>query len=231
MGLRRSMTQFPGDSRGPVSSDRRGVTVKGIASAVVSRAAVVWVLWAGVFAHPARPEAQVLGFVDSDRRFAVQGAVDGAAARLSRPSCQDVLSDFADESGQSLRTTPLARGSSPAKTFSALRFVDSLRHRNAALGPPAPSGGHGENCAITPKIGADGRSQRVIGPFATQVRGCAPMEAPRTRAGRARLGHEGRAPRPAAARSRRAMGCLATFPPHACRMAGIVRQRREPSSP
>jgi len=87
--------------------------------------AVVWVLWAGVF-DPARAEAQVLlGFVDSDRRFAVQGAVDGAAARLSRRSCQDVLSDFADESGQSLQTRLLARRSSPSEAFAALRFVDS----------------------------------------------------------------------------------------------------------
>ena len=90
------------------------------------RAAVVWVLWVGVVADPVRADAQVLlGFVDSDRRFAVQGAVDGAAARLSRPSCQDVLADFADESGQSLRTRLLARGNSPEKAFSALRFVDS----------------------------------------------------------------------------------------------------------
>jgi hypothetical protein len=90
------------------------------------RAAVVWVLWAGVFAHPGRAEAQVLlGFVDSDRRFAVQGAVDGAAARLSRPSCQEVLSDFTDESGRNLWTTPLASGRSPAEVFAALRFVNS----------------------------------------------------------------------------------------------------------
>ncbi len=90
------------------------------------RTVVIGALWAGVLADPAEVESQVLlGFVDSDRRFAVQGAVDGAAARLSRPSCQDVLSDFADESGQSLRTTLLARGSSPAEAFSALRFIDS----------------------------------------------------------------------------------------------------------
>ena len=83
-------------------------------------------LWAGVLADPAEVESQVLlGFVDSDRRFAVQGAVDGAAARLSRPSCQDVLSDFADESGHSLRTKLLVRGTSPAEAFAALRFVDS----------------------------------------------------------------------------------------------------------
>jgi hypothetical protein len=36
-----------------------------------------------------------------------------------------VLADFADESGQSLRTRLLAHGNSPAEAFSALRFVDS----------------------------------------------------------------------------------------------------------
>jgi hypothetical protein len=67
----------------------------------------------------------LLGFVDSDSRFAVQGAVKGAAARLARPGCQDVLSDFADISGHTLGTTLLASGRSPAEAFAALRFVDS----------------------------------------------------------------------------------------------------------
>ena len=67
----------------------------------------------------------LLGFVDSDRRFAVQGAVDGAAARLFRPRCQDVLSDFVDESGGSLRARLVATGMSPADAFATLRFVDS----------------------------------------------------------------------------------------------------------
>src|SRR4029434_5826713 len=67
----------------------------------------------------------LLGFVDSDSRFAVQGAVKGAAARLARPGCQDVLSDLADISGHPLGTTLLASGRSPAEAFAALRFVDS----------------------------------------------------------------------------------------------------------
>ena len=99
------------------------------------RRAVVWALWAGVFADPAGAEPQVLlEFVDSDSRFAVQGAVDGAAARLSRASCQEVLSDFTDESGQSLQTRLLARGSSPAEAFAALRFVDSDKARQCSAG-------------------------------------------------------------------------------------------------
>jgi hypothetical protein len=73
-----------------------------------------------------RQVAVLLGF-GSDSRFAVQAAVDGAAARLSRPGCQEVLADFADESGHSLRTRLLARGTSPVEAFAALRFVDSRR--------------------------------------------------------------------------------------------------------
>ena len=99
------------------------------------RTAVIWALLGGIFADPAGAEPQVLlGFVDSDRRFAVQGAVDGAAARLSRPSCQDVLSDFADESGQTFRTKLLAMGSSPPEAFAALRFVDSRMAAQCSAG-------------------------------------------------------------------------------------------------
>ena len=99
------------------------------------RAAVIGVLWTGVFADPVWAGAQVLlGFVDSDRRFAVQGAVDGAAARLSRPRCQDVLSDFTDQSGRNLWTLLLATGRSPAEAFAALRFVDSHAAPQCSVG-------------------------------------------------------------------------------------------------
>jgi hypothetical protein len=85
-----------------------------------------WILCAVVIGGPAKAEAQVLlGFVDSDARFAVQGAIQGAAARLARPSCHRVLSDFVDESGLDLETRLLASGRSPADAFAALRFVDS----------------------------------------------------------------------------------------------------------
>ena len=84
-----------------------------------------WILCAVVIGGPAKAEAQVLlGFVDSEARFAVQGAVQGAAARLARPSCQKVLSDFVDESGLDLETRLLASGRSPTDAFAALRFVD-----------------------------------------------------------------------------------------------------------
>jgi hypothetical protein len=55
----------------------------------------------------------------------VQGTVEGAAHRLSRASCQDVLADFADQSGEDFRTKLLAKGRSPAEAFGALRFVDN----------------------------------------------------------------------------------------------------------
>jgi hypothetical protein len=90
------------------------------------RSAAIGVLWAGVMVGPAEAKPQVLlGFVNSDSRFAVEGTVQGAAARLSRPGCQDVLADFADESGVTLQERLVGRGSSVAEAFAALRFVDS----------------------------------------------------------------------------------------------------------
>jgi hypothetical protein len=85
-----------------------------------------WIVWAAVIWSPAEAKAQVLlGFADSDAQFAVQGAIKGATVRLARPSCQRVLSDFADQSGRDLETKLLASGRSPAEAFAALRFVDS----------------------------------------------------------------------------------------------------------
>jgi hypothetical protein len=90
------------------------------------RRTVIWAFGVAVVTGPAKAEPQVLlGFVNSDSRFAVEGAVEGAAARLSQPGCQEVLSDFPDQSGQSLGARLLARGSSVAEAFAALRFVDS----------------------------------------------------------------------------------------------------------
>jgi hypothetical protein len=76
----------------------------------------------------------LLGFVDSDTRFAVQGAVDGAAARLAHSTCQEVLADFADETAQDLRTRLRATGKSPADAFAALRVVDSGRTPQCSSG-------------------------------------------------------------------------------------------------
>jgi len=99
------------------------------------RRAVIWSFWVAIVAGPAEADAQVLlGFANSDTRFAVQGAVKGAAARLSDPSCQEVLSDFADQSGKSLRTSLLARGSTIAGAFAALRFVDSYTAPQCSAG-------------------------------------------------------------------------------------------------
>jgi len=66
----------------------------------------------------------LIGFVEGDARLAVGQAVEGAAARLARPSCQEVLSDFADQSGQRLQTKLQASGRSPAQALTALRFFD-----------------------------------------------------------------------------------------------------------
>jgi hypothetical protein len=105
------------------------------------RRTIIWIFAVVVVAGPAEADAQVFfGFVDSDRRFAVQGAVQGAAARLSRPSCQAVLADFDDESGGNLLTPLIARGKSPVDAFATLQFVD---HDNA------PQCATGKNLAFT----------------------------------------------------------------------------------
>ena len=91
------------------------------------RAAVVWVLWAGVFADPVRADAQapvLIGFDEGAARLAVRRAVEGAATRLARPGCRKVLSDFTDEAGQSLETKLLAGGRSPAQALTLLRYFD-----------------------------------------------------------------------------------------------------------
>jgi hypothetical protein len=81
-----------------------------------------------------------LGPVDSRTRRAVASAVEGAVARLARPSCQDVFSDFTDETGRSLSAKLLASGRSPADAFRLLRFVDGHR---------APQCGWGARLAFT----------------------------------------------------------------------------------
>jgi hypothetical protein len=105
------------------------------------RRTVVWIFGVAVVAGATEVDAQVfLGFVDSSKRFAVLGAVEGAAARLSQPSCQAVLADFADESGSDLLTPLIASGRSPADAFTALQFVDH---------DTAPQCATGKNLAFT----------------------------------------------------------------------------------
>ena len=82
-------------------------------------------LLTGILVGPADAQTPVLfGFVEGDIQFAVRRAVEGAAARLARPSCQDLFADFTDAVGQRLSTTLAARGKSPVDAFGVLRFVD-----------------------------------------------------------------------------------------------------------
>ena len=105
------------------------------------RRTVICSLWVALVAGAAEADAQVfLGFVDSGKRFAVRGAVEGAAARLSRPSCQAVLADFADETGRNLLTPLIAAGRSPVDAFAGLQFVDH---------DTAPQCATGKNLAFT----------------------------------------------------------------------------------
>lgn len=89
------------------------------------RRVLVWTLLTGMLAGPASAQTPVLfGFVEGDTQFAVRRAVEGAAARLARPACQDLFADFTDEHGRTLSTTLAASGRTPTDAFALLRFVD-----------------------------------------------------------------------------------------------------------
>jgi hypothetical protein len=86
---------------------------------------LVCALVAGVLADRAGAQTPVLlGFLDVETQAYVRRAVDGAAARLDRPGCQDVLGDFTDASGRLLSTALAASGRGAAGHFALLRFYD-----------------------------------------------------------------------------------------------------------
>jgi len=66
----------------------------------------------------------LLRFPPDETKFSVRLAVEGAATRLARRSCQGVFADFTDASGERLSTKLLATGRSPADAFGLLRFLD-----------------------------------------------------------------------------------------------------------
>jgi len=89
------------------------------------RGVLACALLIGILAGRADAQTAVLlGFMESDVRLAVRRAVEGAAARLARPGCQGLFSDFTDEVGQRLSTTLAASGKSPAEALGVLRFFD-----------------------------------------------------------------------------------------------------------
>jgi hypothetical protein len=89
------------------------------------RGVLACALLIGILAGRAGAQTPVLlGFMESDIRLALRRAVEGAAARLARPGCQDLFSDFTDEVGQRLSTTLAASGKSPTEAFGVLRFFD-----------------------------------------------------------------------------------------------------------
>ena len=89
------------------------------------RGVLACALLIGILAGRADAQTPVLlGFMESDTRLAVRRAVEGAAARLARPGCQDLFSDFSDEGGQRLSTALAASGKSPTEALGALRFFD-----------------------------------------------------------------------------------------------------------
>jgi len=89
------------------------------------RGVLACTLLIGILAGRANAQPPVLlGYMESDIRLAVRRAAEGAAARLARPGCQDLFSDFADEGGQRLSTALAASGKSPTEALRVLRFFD-----------------------------------------------------------------------------------------------------------
>src|SRR5262245_22531978 len=102
------------------------------------RTVLAHVLLLAVLADSTSADAVILlGFTDMKSRFALQLAVQGAAVRLARLGCQEVLNDFADQSGRPLGAKLAASGTSVADAFRALRFYDDARawrcHAGTAL--------------------------------------------------------------------------------------------------
>src|SRR5262245_47635660 len=83
---------------------------------------------AGTLAGRAGAQTPVLfEFEDMNSRFAVSQAFKRAATRLGRQRCQDVLSEFTDETGRTLSAKLAAAGSTPLQAFNSLQFVDDRR--------------------------------------------------------------------------------------------------------
>ena len=58
-------------------------------------------------------------------RISVQSAVDGARRRLTRPSCQNLFTDFVDRHGDTLATILAASGQTAEKHLDNLYFVEA----------------------------------------------------------------------------------------------------------
>src|SRR5262245_26305305 len=76
----------------------------------------------------------IYGFRDIETRLAMRLAIQGAATRIARPGCQDLFTDFDDESGQRLSTKLAKSGKSPLEAFGSLRFLDDRRAPRCRLG-------------------------------------------------------------------------------------------------
>jgi hypothetical protein len=94
--------------------------VNSTAKTAIAGAAILMAITA-----PATAQSPVLiGFDEGEVELAVLRAVEGAGARLARPGCREVLSDFTDDAGQRLDTKLLASGRSPAQALAVLRLYD-----------------------------------------------------------------------------------------------------------
>ena len=77
----------------------------------------------------------LLQFVERDSAFAVQRSADGAAARLARPACQDVLGDFTDVAGERLSIVLAKKGVTALEAFGRIRLVDHSAAPQCHAGP------------------------------------------------------------------------------------------------
>jgi hypothetical protein len=97
----------------------------------------------------------VFGFLEGETHAYVRRAVEGAAARLARPGCQALLTDFSNASGRPLSTTLAASGRNPVDAFVQLRFVEDRELRNASGARRSRS----HRSALTSFASVDGNSR------------------------------------------------------------------------
>jgi hypothetical protein len=99
---------------------RRVLGITLVAAAVCSGASAL--ARADAFSTPRR--------IDDDNPLAgfVRGALQGAQQRMARPKCQQVLFDFTDASGRSLRENLDVVGGAPDAFLGKLLFYDGSEH-------------------------------------------------------------------------------------------------------
>lgn len=132
---------------------RRSLAARGVSTAFLS---VTLMALDAVAAREGLLAAEKGGGVTNARltdireRWAVARAIEGAARQLAEPPCQELFDEFADASGQPLRTTLAAQGLSGPDYLARVFFYDA----------PAPLCGSSNLVITTP----GSRAVLVCGP-------------------------------------------------------------------